>query len=445
MSELNLTVDEAVQLALRNNRTLISARHRREVERFSLQVSEDRYRPRANIEALLSDRDRGDSIADLSVGPTLRIPSGGEFSLLWSQPLDGSDYRGATGILGFSQPLLRGFGTGIDTAPVRLARLDERKNVLFLKDTIAEVIVSAIDAYRSLIRADQTVAISRESLARAEQQLEVNRSLIQAGRLAEREIVQTEAEVANRALGLAEGENAMARANAALLSVLDIDDAASVRPVQALPSIEPVQPVLDQSIETALEHRNDYRRAQIDKEAAEINLRVAENDRLWDLTLNANVSKGSDGERDYGAGVGLAIPLGDRAPRLAAVRARNDLQDARITLAELRQSIRITVRQAILDVETGFHRVSLARRARELAEETVVVEQEKLSQGLTTTFQLSAVEDDLVGAKTRELDAIIAYLNALTRLDWTLGTTLPTWAVDIDDFDAAQPEHDGTR
>ena len=433
-SQLLLDERETVRLALRNNRSVISAHLRREVQRFSLEVSEDRYRPRAVLGASVHGSKGGETRTGLSFGPSLRIPTGGEFSLSWSHALDGGRADRGMGTLGFSQPLLRGFGTGIDTAPLRLARLDEQRNTLILRDTVADVIVSTVNAYRALIRADQAVAIDREALGRAERQLEINRSLISAGRMAEREIVQTEAEVANRALALAESENGLTRANAGLLAILDVDSAGGVSPVQRLPSIEQVLPDPVQSLRTALENRNDYRRARVDVAAAEISLRVAENDRLWDLNLIANVSGGGDGERDHGAGLGLAIPLGDRAPKLAAVHARNDLQTARIALAELRQSIRIAVRQAILDVETGYRRVELAARARELAEQTVAVEQEKLSLGLSSTFQLTAVEDDLIGAKTRELDSVIAYLNALTRLDWELGNTLTTWEVDIDDF-----------
>ena len=434
-AQLTLTEDDAVRLALRNNRGLISARLRREVQRFALKVNEDRYRPRANVDTSIRDSRNGRTEAELFAGPTLRVPTGGEFSLAWSQPLHGGDGRGGMGTLAFSQPLLRGFGTAIDTAPVRLARLDEQRNILFLRDTVADVIVATATAYRSLIRADQAVAIDRESLARARRQLEINRSLIRAGRMADREIVQTEAEVANRELALAESENGLSRANARLLSVLDLDRAAGVSPVQQLPAVEPVQHVLEQGLLTAFENRNDYRRARIDEAAAELNLRIAENNRLWDLNLHASVSKAGDGERDYDAGLGLSIPLGDRAPKLAAVRAGNELQEVRIALAELRQSIRIAVNQAMLDVETGYRRVELARRARELAEQTVDVEQEKLSLGLSSTFQLTAVEDALVEAKTRELDAVIGYLNTVTHLDWTLGTTLATWGVDIADFE----------
>ena len=56
----------------------------------------------------------------------------------------------------------------------------------------------------------------------------------------------------------------------------------------------------------------------------------------------------------------------------------------------------------------------------------------KLNLGLSTNFQLVDFEDDLVNVQNREVDAIISYLNALTRLDQTLGTTLETWRIDVD-------------
>lgn len=331
----------------------------------------------------------------------------------------------------------QGVGPAIDSAPLQLARLDEKKNILSFRDTIADVVESVITAYRAVIRAYRAIAIARESLARSEEQLEVNRSLIRAGRMAAREIVQSEAEIANRRLALVESENGLIAANAALLSVLDVDDATSVRTSTPLQSVEPPAGLdLERSIETALVHRSDYRRAQLNREEAAIRLAIAKDKRRWDLTLNADVSRGRGGVHDVGAGLALVIPFGDRQPRLGVLRATNALRDAEIGLVELRQSIRIAVRQAVQDMEVGYRRVELARKARESAEQQVGVEQEKLAQGLTSTFQLSAVENDLVSAKTRELDATVSYLNTLTSLDRALGTTLHTWEIDAGAFES---------
>ena len=433
--ELSLTLNDTVRLALRSNHTLLSARHQRTVQKFSLDVSDDRYRPRASIGTSVRDGSTVDPTADLFAGPSLRIPTGGEFSLMWSQPLAGGDDRRGAWMLGFSQPLLKGFGPRIDAAPLRIARIGEEKNVLSFRDTITRVIVSVITAYRSVIRAHHAITISRESLARAERQLDVNRSLISAGRLATRETVQTEVELANRRLALVESRNGLISANASLISLLDIDGVASIRPAAELPPVDPVSLDSERGIETALANRSDYLRALLSREEAQIGLELTKDERRWNLALTTRVSGSSGGEGDFSTGLALAIPLGERAPRLAVLRAKNALRDAEIALVELRQSIRIAVRQAVNDVEVGFRRVELAHRARELAEQQVEVEQEKLSQGLTSTFQLSAVEDGLVAAKTRELDATIAYLNALTSLERTLGTTLPAWGIDLEAYE----------
>ena len=46
---LNLTLSDAVRLALRNNRRLIDARLERVVDRFTLRVAENRLRPRVSV------------------------------------------------------------------------------------------------------------------------------------------------------------------------------------------------------------------------------------------------------------------------------------------------------------------------------------------------------------------------------------------------------------
>ena len=430
---LALTLKQTIRLALDNNRTLVSARRRRETDKLSLEVAEDRYRPRARIGASTRTNNRGESTAELSIGPSLRVPSGGELRLGWDTPLAGSDARAGTWTLGFSQPLLRGFGPDIDTAPLRTARLREQRNRLAYRDTVARTVESVIGAFRSASRAHRAIAISAESLARAKKQLKVNRALIEGGRMAAREIIQTEAEVANRELALIESENRRSIANAALVSILDIDDTTQIRPVEQTVSIEALSPNVDKSIKTALGRRSDHLGALMDVEVAELELRKAKNERLWDLSLDASVSRGGGDEgRDYAVGLGLSIPLGDRSSELGELSARNGLRDAEIGLVELKQSIRIEVRQAVHEVAVGVRRIELARTSRELAEETLEIEQSKLAQGLTSTFRLTAVEDDLVRAQNAELDASIAYLNALTALDATLGTTLRTWGIDIE-------------
>ena len=431
---LELTLDRAVRLALQNSRFLLTARHRRVTDRFALEVAEDRYRPRASVGVSASDGSRRPGSAKISAGPRLRIRTGGEFDLRWSEPLAGRDGAGSW-TLGFSQPLLKGFGPEIDSAPLRIAHIRESMNDLSFRQTVAGIVESVIPAYWLVIRAHRALAISRDSVARSKKQLAINRSLIRVGRLAEREIVQTEAEIAVRELALAESRNRLHTATVDLASILDIDETAWVLPVDTTLTVEALHPDPQQSIATAFASRADYRRAQLYREIAAIEVRLTKNDRRWDLRLTASVSQGGAAGRDYGAALGLSIPLGDRTDELWLLRAKNRLRAAEIALVELRQSIRVEVRRAVHEVEVGLRRIELSRKARKLAEKQLEVERRKLTLGLTSAYQLTAVEDDRIGAQNAELDAIVSYLNAVASLDRALGVTLRTWGIDVEEVE----------
>ena len=434
---LELTLDEAIRLALANNRSLERARLGREADRLSLEVAEDRYRPRASIGVSARADNRRPGSMELSAGPSMRVLTGGELSVRWSEPVGGGTSGSGTWTLGFSQPLLRGFGSDIDTAPVRIARIREKMNVLAFRDTVAATIASVIQAYQRVVRDHRAIAISREALARARKQRDINRSLIQAGRMAERDIIQSEAEIANRELSLVERENGLNSANASLLSILDVDGVSRVDPVDETLAVETLHLDPERSLETAFANRTDYLRAQLDREIATIDLDRARNDQLWDLRLTANVSRGGRDGRDFGAALGLSIPLGEETSRkLALMQAKHGLRDAEVALVELRQSIRSDVRQAVHDVEVGLRRIELARRARELAEEQLEVERSKLTQGLTSAYQLTSVEDGLVRAQNGELDAVVSYFNAVISLDRTLGTTLQSWGIEVEEVES---------
>ena len=60
------------------------------------------------------------------------------------------------------------------------------------------------------------------------------------------------------------------------------------------------------------------------------------------------------------------------------------------------------------------------------------MEEAKFGQGLSSTFEVAASEEELVRAEQAEADAILAYLDALTRLDRTAGRTLDRWGVRLE-------------
>ena len=126
-AEMALTLEETVRLALDNNRTVIGARLNRSAQKFALEVAEDRYRPRAGIEASVrAERDRKGA-AEAAFGPSIRIPTGGRLALRWSEPLAGEDKGAGSWELALGPAPVEGLRPG-GRYRARAGRADRRED-----------------------------------------------------------------------------------------------------------------------------------------------------------------------------------------------------------------------------------------------------------------------------------------------------------------------------
>ena len=444
---LELTLEDAVLLVLRNNRTLVNAHLKRVTDRFSLRVAENKFRPHVTVgpflERTLPRSSSGAGRAGLGTVVQTDIRTGGAVTLTlrgYGEKGPGQRYLSDL-TLEFTQPLLRGAGRTVNTASVGMAQLAERSNILTLKQAVIDTVSSVAQNYRNYIQAERRVNIRAKSLERARELLEVNELLVRTGRMAARDIVQTQADIAGRELELIAAESNLDAARLKLLDILDIDSRTRLRLTDPLEA-DPGQGGGTPAVEEALQQRPDYLKALLKVRIAESNAAVKENERLWDLSLALSATVSDTGgsparairSPDYKVGLNLSVPLGPRAidpVEQEWTKAVIALRTARSELAELRQKIGIEVSNAVRDLEISGRQVGLARDARRLVEQKADVEREKLRLGLSSNFQLVAFEDDLVAAQNRELDAIVAWLNAETALDRTLGVTLDAWGIEF--------------
>ncbi len=458
---IRLTLAEAVARALRDNPALVDARLDRTLHRFDLEQSEESFLPKVSLEAATAGyrTDRGADTGGYTFGAgprvTMRLPTGGAVSVrpAWTARLGhsgGPDEAHDTSVeLAFSHPLLRGAGLDVGLAPVRLARIEEERHVLDLRAAAMDVITSVIKAYRAAIRADLQLKINESALQRARETLEVNQLLVDTGRMARTDIVQTETDIARRELEVVRSRNRVADAGLDLNVLLDLEGDVRVLPVQTL-TVEPLRPDLESIRALARERNADYLKAHLNLRSAAIRLAQAADGTLWELSFEARAAFGGQGTsfgaglRDLGgnadkgiytAGVALTIPLGDaatQAAKRAHIAARLDLRKAERSLATEARELDAGLRNAVSAVELGLTQMELARQALDLARQQLEIEDGKLKLGLTSNFRLATFQTDLVNAQVNELDARIGYLNAWSTLDRTAGTVLDTWEVEVE-------------
>ena len=204
---LGLTLDDAIALAVRDNRGIQTAYLQRVAQKFDLYVSEGKFFPKLTLTTgILDNKAAGLSsrTKDITTNATLALPTGAKLSLSTANAIGPSSSNSSSTSITLTQPLLKNGGLDANTASIRVARLDEQINRLTLKATLSQTVTQVVSAYRELLRAQEQRTIAEAALQRSKDLYQVNKALISTGRMAEVEIFQTEAEIANREVALEE-------------------------------------------------------------------------------------------------------------------------------------------------------------------------------------------------------------------------------------------------
>lgn len=441
-----LTLADAVFIGLRGNRAIKSAYIDRVAQKFDLRVAEDRFVPQFSIEGEIARQRIGNvtsTTIDASPGVTVRTRTGAIFDFAWNNSAflgDGNRTFTSTAQVAFEQPLLRGAGAEVNTAPVEQARLGERVNRLRLRATISEVIGNIIFAHRDLLLSQEELQLAEDAVERGEELLAINQALIASGRLAVVDAVQTEADLENQKLRILQVKRRLETAQLALLNVLDLDLGSKVIAIESL-TPRKIDTNISRLIGLAISERQDYQGQLYVIQQKRLGVTIAQNEQLWDIALFARGRlrgefAGDERQKniaDVRGGLRFSFPINDLARQQQLVQADTGYRQAELQLVDIRAGIEMQIRSSTTEVNLLWQQIAVAERSHDLAARAVEIEKLKLNAGRSTTFQIRLLEDSLRSAENGLLAARIGYLNALTRLDLQLGTTLDTWKIALKD------------
>lgn len=451
-----LTLTDIIRLTLAGNRTLQNNLLGRIVQRQELNEAEQAFDPRITptLEASVTRRLSADGL-ELIDPVTGNILLGDRAVRRESRALVeavvntrqgtairvGVDPINGDRLLNFqvTQPLLRGFGTAVNEAPLNQARLGETLNQLDLQSRVIDLITLATLGYTSLINAQTQVDIQAQALARRQQQLEILRALVAAGRRAAIDVFDTERSVADAERSLVEAQNALTQANNDLLNLIGTDQSlrfvASPEAVTRLFEAALSQVAAydrDRLVATALAQQPTYRQAQLIRQQLELGQILADDALRWQVNA---VAGGSLGDTTTTT-LGLVATRTVDEPQLETNRVRSQisLQQQDNTLAQLQDQIRNDVVARLADVQATQLQVEAAERATLSARRQLEADQEqfRLGRGQVSLFEIINREEALVEAQTNELRARVAFLDSIAALERTVGITLDRWAEDLD-------------
>jgi outer membrane protein TolC len=443
-----LTLSDLLTLTLEGNRDLRNRVLDRTVERQTLAAAEQTFDPRftptlevnatltefGGVEGseselgavLLGSRTDFDQRVLLNSNLVTRLGTDIDLGLT---PLEG----GQLFQFRVSQPLLRGFGTAINEAPVNQARLGEISNQLALRQTVIDTLTTAIVGYNDLVNAQAQVEIQTQALARRQRQLEIVQALVQAGRRAPIDLFDPERSLADAEGSLVNAQNQLDQANNTLLNLIGTDrnlrfvvSLDAVRELYAVAAEEVLAYQPEALVAVALAQRTDYRQAQLQQQQQALDLLIAQDELRWQLNA---VADGTLGDSSVGVlGLVATRVFGDPDPETNRVASEIALQQQDNTLAQLQNEIRNDAIARLAEARSNLQQVEAAERATLNARRQVDADQ---ARGGRDLFEAISQEESLVTAQTNELAARIAFLNSVARLEQTVGITLERWVGEI--------------
>ncbi|WP_315788629.1 TolC family protein [Fischerella sp. JS2] len=412
-----ITLEQAVELAQRNNTQLQIALLELERARAALREAQAALFPTVDLSAGITRSQSAQSQLSSEVRqrqeeglpPELRSQSTGD------EP--------STSFSGQAQLIYNIYTSGRRSANIGAAEEQLRFQELDVARQSEEIRLNVAQNYYNLQEADENVRIRQSAVRNAEVTLRDAQALERAGVGTQFDVLRAQVTLANAQQQLSQALSQQRIARSQLATTLNIPDALSVNAADPVRLAGLWNLPLEDTIVLAYQNRPELQQQLAQRNISEQQRRLALADLGPQISLVAsynlldqfddNISV-TDG---YSLGVQASLNLFDGG----AARARADQQRANIRIAETqfndtRNQIRFQVEQAYSELRANLDRVNTANIALEQARESLRLARLRFQAGVGTQTDVIAAEDDLTEAEGNVVSAILSYNRALASL-----------------------------
>ena len=489
-NQLTLTLEQAIELALKNNNDIDVSRNDVQIAEFNLRGARGVYDP------LLENQTYYESLttptASLIGGAvngavTLkRILStsgvsgftpkwGGSYAARFDSSRTSTSNTNATlnpqyptnFTLSYTQPLLRNFGIDNNRRQIEIAKQNLSLSDAQFRQKAIDVISQVEQAYWNLAFALRNLSVQIDAVKQARTQLESNQRQVDKGVLAPIEVVAATAQVTNFEQLVYAAQESVTRSENSLKSLMLPDRTSSewsraITPVSPI-SLEAPKTGLATAIADALKNRQeisefetrsalnkidqDYFRNQAKPQidlvgtytmqglAGTVTER-GQNNVPQNLVGGYTTSLGNLLAQDYPSyriGVAISLPWGNRTAKANLGRSLVEGERIGNQRALTEQTIETEVRNALQALRSAEARLNSALAARQAAEQLAASEERQFRAGTSTFYLVQQRQTELLTARSRELQAQTDLNRAISEFQRSTGTTLSANNVTVSD------------
>lgn len=479
----SLTLQDAIDLTLRNNNNIDVSRNNVRINEYNLLSAKGVYDPFFNSQTYYESRTTptastiGGAVNgsvtqrqfynDLGLsGFTPRF--GGSYDVIFNQARTTTTNRNTTLnpqfptnlVATYTQPLWRGLRIDANRRNIMIARKNIAITESQMRQQAMDSISSVEQAYWDLVFALRNLQIQNDTLLQAREQLASNQRQVEKGVLAPIEIVAAQVQVTTFEQTVFAAQESVTRAENTLKTLVlpDRTSAEWSRPIQPTTIANPDVPRIGVEVATtqAMKNRPEIEQLETSREINLIDKRFYKDQTKPQIDLvgsytaaglagtpnpnssgAANVPPNLIGgygqsitnllQRDYPTyrvGVQIGFPLRNRTAKANYGRTLVEGDRLENNIAQTEQTVEAEVRNALQALRSAESRLASATAARQAAEELYASEERQFKAGTTTFYLVLQRQTDLAAARGREIQAQTDLNKAISEFQRAIGSTL---------------------
>ena len=390
-----------------------------------------------------------------------QLPFGTSYGVAFNLQRQSSTQRGLifnpafTGFVSLAvyQPLLNGFGFPLTQRFITFAKNNRKIAGEIFRQQLDDNLSNATNLYWDFVAMTDQVHVAAQSVAASEKLYEDNQRQVEAGALAQLDLVQAESQLAasRRDLVIAQTNLQLqeAKIKATISKVFNADlDKATIVPTDPLPEADAIQaPPLDAALKSAMENRGVIREGLLQLENERISAAFTHNNLLpvfsfFSIYNGYSLAPGTSSTfrqlarfvyPEYAAGFSLTFNLFNRAAQADDIRAHLELQQTRVTFEQTRSQVGLAVRSAVVALVQNKAQIEAAHRAVETSQLAFTGQQVRLQNGLATPYAVILAQRDLITAQYAEIEARVTAAKDMAALDLAMETFQQNHGIVFDD------------
>ncbi|MFK7797569.1 MAG: TolC family protein [Aureispira sp.] len=330
---------------------------------------------------------------------------------------------------------------------IKQTRVDLEASDKDIEQAKNDISLSVAQAYLAILLAEESKSVFEEQAKVTQEQLQQTLKLIEGGVLAENSRYDLEAQIARDEENIVIAQNNIDLSYVNLKTLMNIDIGKDIS-IEIVGDIEVAEleqeSTLEGVYEEAITRQPNILASKLREKSAELGVSIAKGALMPTVSyyggINSNFSTAfrnpvTGGTISYfeqlaataaaNAGINISVPIfNGLRNKIGIQRAELGVKVAELATDQLEVTLKSNIERALIDVRAAKKRLAVSRKSVRAIRLSVENTRRRYELGVVNSFELTSVQNTLVSAESRVLQAKYDYLFKLKILDYYKGDAI---------------------